>query len=373
MRRKYFLSLLCFLLVLPTAPVHAAVAKEGGKCTKLKSVAHISGMTLVCSTAGRVLIWKKYVAVAKATQSQVTMPTSGSPADTSILPFVDFNQLTIRTRDISALALNSIVTAIKSAGKDSAVIELFTGPNSQDMSPKDFEAIRSVQKIFYGSNLPERVSVIYYSAKDSDWGKQQMLSLQPAPEYQNTSGGPKTSVSGAALVDMGYGTNADTNPYLLSGAIEAHEFMHTIQQHQFIGQPNRYWTLPRWMVEGGGRFVENLVFSGFRISDYLKTAKNSELAGFDERYFSDFLNATTSPTFGDAWSNSSKYSDAVVYGVGAKVHEILIALKGPNTLINFMDDVARTGNFTASFEKLYGISWADAAPLISKYVFDSSR
>jgi len=87
----------------------------------------------------------------------------------------------------------------------------------------------------------------------------------------------------------------------------------------------------------------------------------------------DFLDESTVPTSGDAWGNSFKYSDAVVYGVGAKVHEILIALKGPNTLISFMDDVARNGSFAKSFEKFYGISWADAQPMVAKFIFDSTR
>jgi len=373
MRDKHLLSLVSLLCLLPIFPAQAAGAQEGGGCTKLKTITHISGSTLICTNSGKKLIWRRYSPDWNSSQTVVSKITPDPRAVPTVSALTDFSQLTARSRDISTLAFDAITNAINSAGNDSAVIELFTGPNSKDMSPKDFQAVRAVQKIFYGSNLPSGISLIYYSAKDSEWGKQQMNALQPAPEYQNSGGGPKTSVSGTALVDMSYGTNVDNNPYLLSGAIEAHEFMHTIQQHQFISQPYKYWTLPRWMVEGGGRFIENLVFSGFRQSDYVKTAKNSELAGFDEKYFQNFFEATTIPTSGEAWNNSIKYSDAVVYGVGAKVHEILISLKGPNTLISFISDVAKTGNFAASFENRYGISWNAAEPLIAKYVYDSSR
>ena len=370
---KRLLILILTFSLTGLSATQAAPGKIGGPCSKINSLTHVSGVTLVCTSSGKKLVWKKSIGVVKPVQNEAKGVASGPTGQTNISPFSDFSQLTPRTKDISALAFQSSLKALRSAGNDSAKIQVFTGPNSQNLSPKDFVAIHTVQKIFYGSNLPESIDLIYYSANDSDWGKQQMKVLQPALEYQNSGGGPKTSVAGTALVDMSYGANGDKNPYLLSGAIEGHEFMHTVQQHQFIGQPYKYWTLPRWIVEGGGRFVENLIISGLTESNYLKTAKNSEFTGFNEKYFVDFLDATTVPTSGDAWGNSFNYSDAVVYGVGAKVHEILIALQGPNTLISFMDDVARNGSFLKSFEKFYGISWADAQPIVAKFIFDSTR
>ena len=368
--------LLVLILAFSLAGISAAQpapGKIGGPCGKINSLTHVSGVTLVCGLSGKKLVWKKSIPLSKPVQGEAQGVASEPLGQAKTSPFSDFTQLTIRTKDISALAFQSSIKSLRSAGNDSAKIQVFTGPNSQNLSPKDFVAIHTVQKIFYGSNLPESIDLIYYSASDSDWGKQQMKELQPALEYQNSGGGPKTSVAGTALVDMSYGANGEKNPYLLSGAIEGHEFMHTVQQHQFIGQPYKYSTLPRWFVEGGGRFVENLIFSGLTETNYLKTAKNSELTGFNEKYFVDFLEATTVPTSGDAWGNSFNYSDAVVYGVGAKVHEILIALQGPNTLISFMGDVARNGSFLKSFEKFYGISWADAQPIVAKFIFDSTR
>jgi hypothetical protein len=371
MRRITILVLAISLSGLSAA--QAAPGKIGGPCSKINSLTHVSGLTLICATSGKRLLWKKSNPVAKPMKGDAQAIGPDSMPQSSISPFSDFSQLTVRTKDISTLAFQSSLKALQSAGTDYAKIQLIAGPNSQDMSPKDFSAIHTVQKIFYGSNLPENIDLIYYSEKDSNWGKAQMIELQPAFEYQNSGGGPKTSATGTALVDMSYGTNDSKNIYLSTGAIEGHEFMHTVQQHQFIGTPFKYWTLPRWVVEGGGRFVENLIVSGLSGPSYLKTAKNSELIGFNEKYFFDFLDTTTVPTSGDAWGNSHNYSDAVVYGVGAKVHEVLIALKGPNTLISFMDDVALNGSYLKSFEKFYGITWTEAQPLIAKYIFDSTR
>jgi hypothetical protein len=370
---KRLLTLILGISLSGLSVAEAVPGKMGAPCTKINSLTHVSGVTLICSTSGKKLLWKRSISVAKPTQNEVKGVASGPTGQTNLSPFSDFSQLTPRTKDISELAFQSSLKAEGSAGNDSAKIQVFTGPNSQNLSPKDFVAIHTVQKIFYGSNLPENIVLIFYSENDSVWGRQQMKELQPALEYQNSGGGPKTSVAGTALVDVSYGGLGDKNPYVLSGALEGHEFMHTVQQHQFIGQPYTWSMLPRWFVEGGGRFVENLIFSGLTESNYLKTAKNSELTGFNEKYFVDFLEATTVPTSGDAWGNSFNYSDAVVYGVGAKVHEILIALHGPNTLISFMADVARNGSFPKSFEKFYGISWAEAQPIVAKFIFDSTR
>jgi hypothetical protein len=348
------------LLLIQLTPAFAAV-KAGATCKTAGITSVVSTKTYTCIKSGKKLLWDKGAVISQ--DAQVAQ----------VLPLTSFQQISTRSKDVSVLAFRASASSIRKAGLDNAAIHLWVGPNSKDPSPKDFDAVHTVQKIFYGSNLPSQIDLIYYSKEDSQWGSQQMTKLEPATEYLNVGGGPRTSVSGAALVDMGYSTNSDNNIYLISGAIEAHEFMHNVQQHQFIGAPYKYWTLPRWMVEGGGRFVENLVVSGLTESEYLKIAKNTELKGFNEKYFSDFLDATTNTTPGGSWINFSEYGDSVVYGVGAKIQEIMVALKGTNALISFMDSVAQSGNFLDSFEKSYGITWKDAKPLIAKYVYDSTR
>ena len=375
MKRLVFAISLALIITQLTLPPTFGAKKEGANCVKLNQTTIYAGFRYTCVKSGKKLLWGKGIAVPKQPQTSKTTPTpipSTTPARKSpIAPLSGLDQVASRYSDISTLAFRASDANIRSFGTDSAKINLLVGPNSQDLAPRDYLAVHNVQKLFHGGDLPPTVDLFYYTSGDHDWAIKEMMGLLLRPEYVNSDDGPKTAIDGTAVVALKY-TGVPTE-YVTSGALEAHEFFHTVQQRQFSNSKFHVWTMPRWWIEGGGRFVENLQLNNYDEKMYLIMARNRELEQFDATYFADFLDTTTVPTAGDAWANSYKYSDAVVYGVGAKIEEMLVAFKGPNTLIDFMDEVSLSGDFISSFKLTYGIAWSDFVPLAAASIYQSTR
>jgi len=52
------------------------------------------------------------------------------------------------------------------------------------------------------------------------------------------------------------------------------------------------------------------------------------------------------------------------------VNEILVNIKGPDSIMNIFLDEQSGLTFQASFEKEFGLSWSDACPVIAKAIAD---
>ena len=352
MRRRLIALLTLPVLGTLLLPAASAAVKTGATCPKLNQSLITAGYKFTCIKSGKKLVWSNGV---KVTLQSLT----------------DLHQVAARFSDISSLAFRASLGTLRTASIDNSKIALFLGPHSQDTAPSDFLAVRNVQKLFFGSNLPSNIDLFYYSSSDHDWAINKMMELIPRPEYMNSDDGPKTATDGTAIVALKY--TGVPSQYVTSGALEAHEFFHTVQQRQFSNSQFKVWTMPRWWIEGGGRFVENLQLDNYDEKKYLLISKNNELTQYNAHYFSDFLDATTVPANGDAWTNSYNYSTAVVYGVGAKIQEMLVAFKGPSSLVGLMGEVATSGDFLTSFNKLYGITWSEFVPLAAQSIYRSPR
>jgi hypothetical protein len=56
--------------------------------------------------------------------------------------------------------------------------------------------------------------------------------------------------------------------------------------------------------------------------------------------------------------------------MGARIIEILVALKGPDSLIDVYEQIATGKSFSQAFELVYGISYEAAKPIITSIVVD---
>ena len=54
--------------------------------------------------------------------------------------------------------------------------------------------------------------------------------------------------------------------------------------------------------------------------------------------------------------------------MGARIIEILVALKGPDSLIDVYEQIATGKSFSQAFELVYGISYEAAKPIITSIV-----
>jgi hypothetical protein len=69
-------------------------------------------------------------------------------------------------------------------------------------------------------------------------------------------------------------------------------------------------------------------------------------------------------------SNWSSYPYAMRYQMSARVIEILVALKGPDSLIEVYEYMATEKTFEQAFEHIYGISYEAAKPIITSIMVD---
>jgi len=166
----------------------------------------------------------------------------------------------------------------------------------------------------------------------------------------------------------------DTGTYYQGGSLEAHEYIHTIQQNLFspAGSRNipmvRSQNVPRWLSEGSAEWSQ--IASVFN-SDYT-TYMRERFIGF---------------SFGDYYSNPSNYSvewlkeffdvtpgkirdkyDGSNYQIGFLASEILVSLKGPNGLMNLFKLMGEGQSFESAFKSEYGISWLEAIPYMAEAI-----
>ena len=76
----------------------------------------------------------------------------------------------------------------------------------------------------------------------------------------------------------------------------------------------------------------------------------------------DFLNTAFDGYLPD------KFNSWLNYSLGSLVIEILVAIEGPNVLVDFYEEMGKGLTFSQTFEKIFGTAWNDAIPIISKTI-----
>jgi hypothetical protein len=158
-----------------------------------------------------------------------------------------------------------------------------------------------------------------------------------------------------------------------SGALEAHEYTHTIQSYQFKGTQKEFNSycctkthMPWWMVEGGASFAQTIsVF--FTSYDLYVTERDKGISEFaDNRdnvftlsWITNYLDISSTSKWSDP-KNSSR-----MYDVGYLVNEALVAIKGPDISMKLNKDVANGMSWPQAFEANMGVSWTEALPKLA--------
>jgi len=197
-------------------------------------------------------------------------------------------------------------------------------------------------------------------------------------EIQSTCGSVSTCWGGVArttnsgsgwiaLASMQANANSSDSRHV-TGALEAHEYVHLIQSAPFLGVSGRsVGYLPRWLLEGMATYVQAAVLGATTYEAY-SAERRKETNGF--KYGAAWLEAFLAPT-GTDWSHWNSYggNDSWrIYDAGFLVTEVLVALKGPGTAMQLYRDVAAGQTFSDAFTALYGISWTEAYKTIARAI-----
>ena len=390
------------LLLAVTAPLHAATSKAGAKCTKAGVTATSGGKKFTCIKSGTKLVWNKGVAVKAAakpalnpvlkpvepTPTPTPTPTAAptptpTPTPTPSFKFPDaptsFDDLIANYQGISYAAWSKSNAAITAANVVAPPFTALTGPNTTLAFKNPASAYDLVARLYSGYKSTNALTVLSFSYDDRDWAETQMKQLHPKSTWQWIKftacttratcwgGGMFTDEKANGLLVVATEVLNDNS---LSGTLDAHEYLHAIQQNQ-MNRPTVWpetsdWP-PSWYREGQANFAQNAAIYYQSFDLYLKNRNSISNSLFrDSTYTSEWIQeyfVVNPPT---TWF--TKYPIWRQYDMGAMLVEVLTALKGPGSTMEIWKLMGTGQTFNQAFEKVYGTSFDKALPIISKAI-----
>jgi hypothetical protein len=388
---KGLLIALSFSLI-PISAFSAQKVTPGSKCKVLKQKVSYQEKTYACIKSGKKLIWSKGSVIVQ--KEVVPIPLS-SPVVIPNLP-TSFTDLSANLQGISYGAWLKSKAKISTSNSVLGKLTVIVGPNTNGNNllgksgPGSLEERRLgmelVSKLYSDFSQVKNVTVFYYSFADVAWAQNQydlfcdgsancinpniarISCPSPSPCWGATAG-INGSNDGYLFLTVG-----DKGTYYQGGSLEAHEYMHTIQQNLYspAGSKNvpmvRSENVPRWLSEGSAEWTQ--IASVFN-SDY-KTYMKERLLGFS---FYDYYSNPSN--YSVAWlkeffeatpeKNREKYSGKN-YQIGFLASEVLVSLKGPSSLMNLYKLMGEGESFEGAFKSEYGLFWSEAMPYIAEAI-----
>ena len=370
-------------------PSFAAV-KAGGTCSKAGKERIIIKKVYLCTKSGKKFTWevKPTSKPPVTSHSPVTSPSTSanSVPKPNEVP-TSFNDLYEKRNGIAYAAWKSANQVISTGILKNITYEQFVGPNT--LLPKDASlkfALDLTAKAFSKFEVPERIYFIQYSVDDRSWAKTQFQLILDSIQYTGLGDSNSISLliernctprdcggalqlatnSGIGFVLQGIPTTAGENPGLDFDRLVSHEFFHSLQRMTIIGKTMKEFPTS-WIFEGAPQLAQNLVIANKSYEDYLSFRKSdsSNLYGknskVDPLFMTNYLDLNSNT---DYFRNVDPYYG---YNLGSRIMEILVAIKGPEVLLDLYRETALRG-FESGFESAVGVSWKVASPIINKTI-----
>ena len=383
-------------------PSEAAMPKPGTNCSRVGLTQIYGDKKFVCTKIGKSLHWKlTYISPIKisskpspaatptALPSFQPTPTVSPSVSASAVPSAkpttenisdpvqidSITQLATNFKDIKYWAWQNTWIEIKSQPDNKTPIQIHVGPNSKSCHvDTTIEAIRLLQKVYGDAKLPNKVHLIYADMnKDFAWLENITSSLLPRNRIQFDNNGRMTAIE--TVNQQGEGVVWATDSCYFASAENfssqvLHAYTHTIQDLQYSDYPNGYgrWgEVPRWLIEGGASWSQVFYNDNQNLKKYLRDGDWYVLSSYDSKFFQEYLQI---PEYSNnLWAYTDKWPGMRAYDLGVFVVEMLIALKGPYSIIQLNSEYLKTGNFELSFKNIFGMTWKEAQPIISEAAF----
>jgi hypothetical protein len=255
------------------------------------------------------------------------------------------------------------------------------GPTTELTFKQPMIPIDLTTRLYAGYVKQQEVRYLAFNFADREWAVNEMETFLPNSGSQwityTACQTKETCWGGGAFHDGG-------NKFLIvvavgifdtnhtSGTLDAHEFTHIIQQmnmgkgrpaQEFIYDP---WP-PTWYWEGQAHFAQHASVYHDSYSSYVREKRMTASQLFSDPVFTS-QHIEKYFVFNAPADWQANYSRWRQYDLGAMFVEILTALKGPDATME-MWKLAGTGmNFPVAFEKVYGISYAKALPIMAKAI-----
>jgi hypothetical protein len=372
-----FAAKICVVVLagsLLTATSASAVAKQGTVCKKAGITSTVNGLKFTCVKSGKKLVWNKGVPVKKA--APIVLPTS-------------FEDLYVNRKGISLAAWQKSSEIIKTTASKAGTLEILTGPNTKPNFDDYPTPVSLVSRLFPSRSEPAKTIVIRFKFVDIDWAESTLKSKISTEDFtrlnaneggrvisglcetaiKNCGGAlQQTTMSGISLIIQSLQNEENRNDptgksRFNTGMLEAHEYFHSLQRIPIMDKTD-VWP-HAWFREGSAEWVQNMAvnysdFKGYELFLGLDCGYNcvrmseANILEFFEKSKENF----TPPGY-DRFLN---------YNLASRFIEALVAIKGPDTLIDIYEQMGKRLSFDQAFKNTYGVEWSYALPILAKTI-----
>lgn len=393
--------------------------KAGSVCKKVGKIQTFKGKTFTCVKSGKKVVWRLEATKSAApaptpaltsTPSPTTIPTptqtitpapqstpTPSPSPTpssSPTPIVtpkSFADLYENRKGISFAAWKKSSDIMATSKPKVGTLEIHTGPNTTPYFDDYVSAVSLVSRLFPGRNEPSKNLIIRYNYQDLAWAEKLTKEKLTPDDYanlqrneqnqlvgsncdaatQNCRGSKQQTAFSTGLAIILQGVENSLNPFdstvnsrFKTGMLEAHEYFHALQRIPIMGKA-QVWP-HAWFREGSAEWVQNMAvnYNDFqKYSEFIRLDCTPTCMRLTESQVIEFFETSnenyTAPKF-DRWLN---------YSLSSHVIEALVALKGPDTLIDLYEQMGKKLTFDQAFMATYGVEWSYALPILAKTVY----
>jgi hypothetical protein len=364
--------LLISALLASSAPAIAADLTRT-KCNRVNETKISGKVSFKCKEKNGTLTWRK---TKQAPEKAPLRPTS-------------FDELIGNEKGITYWAWKLAGDQIKAASEPKITINSLLAPNSYRINEDYKASIIRTAKLYSKFPQPNLVNIIHYTYQDRDWAQKTYEKFNPyktgeerstqAWNYCRTEttcwgGGVDNDENGQAIIFLAQQRKNQMDPNFTSGSLEAHEYTHSIQMASLWAKRKNDRTMPSWFWEGMAQYSQAAATYYGDLYKYTSERKRvtEDLVRPNSIYDSKWIESYLSSTTGD-WDYWRKYEMWRLYDVGAHLCEILVALKGPDSLGEIVVAMSAGKTFEEAFQATYGSSWGEALPKIAKAIPSVAR
>jgi len=381
MKRLLILTLSISLAGLSTA--QAAPGKIGGPCSKIDSLTHVSGQTLVCASSGKKLVWKKFEVNPSAKSAPSAPAQSSSPAVT-IDPLVQ--------KAFSAFDHASCAGSHPNFSAEYLVSPNYPAAMLQKQKVLFEQAMGCYNKYF---DRQIKISIALGNEKDGDFLAGRTILGNPmfdatqihwihdfSSRIAATGNGNGNRAAGSAgwsvkndqawvvMIDSSFNTAPD--PHMAS-----HEFVHILQSYsrskffQTYGDGSSskdYVNMPPWFWEGTGE-----LFSYESIKPTAQQFNAQMLEARNQGKEAPSLNKITTTdqvitTLELLQAPTNQEANMMTYALGSVMCEYILGTYGYSTYWKIMQNAGVYQDFNENLQQSIGLNlkdlYAKAAPFI---------
>jgi hypothetical protein len=371
-------------MFLPLTPLSAAV-KAGAKCTKAGAKSVVTGKTYTCIKSGNKLIWNKGVATPKPTASPNSSASQG-PIVVKIPTMPNsFADLEKNYEGIPYAVWEKIQGNLEIHKSTELKITFLFGPNTPQRYPNQWtiDAVTLGSRVMEAQKQPAEVKFIQYNKVDVPWARTEAAKYVspfnlginfPDQASEKCAGvdcdGAVTNITtdiGLVLVGVANPVNR-FNIQKFSGQNDLHEYVHAVQGMVYRGKtktPPAVLT-PCWYSEGQPQAI-SIPTVAKSSADYVRIRNGwiSDnkwlLKDYEPETIQNFLKENMKMP-----CPSSTYP--MVFSLGYIVVDALVAIGGVDKTFDVQTAIADGSTFEEAFKKVYGITWDEAAVVLSKAV-----